>query len=80
MTRVPRVLAYGMGVDNTALLLELASRGKPPDLVLTADTGSDKPESCADLDRYIKPWLAKRAIPFEMTPSATRMRRLLPMI
>ena len=60
------MLAYGMGVDSTALLFELASRGEPPDLVLTADTGSDKPESYAYLDRYIKPWLAKRAIPFEI--------------
>lgn len=66
MSRPPRVLAYGMGVDSTALLFELASRGEPPDLVLTADTGSDKPESYACLDRYIKPWLESHAIPFEM--------------
>ena len=66
MTKPPRVLAYGMGVDSTALLFELASRREPPDLVLTADTGSDKPESYVYLARYIKPWLAKRAIRFEI--------------
>ena len=41
----PKVLAYGIGVDSTALLIELVARGEPPDLVLTADTGSEKPET-----------------------------------
>jgi hypothetical protein len=40
LPRSPRVLAYGMGVDSTALLIELHARGEAPDLVLTADTGS----------------------------------------
>lgn len=35
----PVVLAYGIGVDSTALLVELEAKGTPPDLVLSADTG-----------------------------------------
>ena len=41
----PVVLAYGIGVDSTALLVELESRGTPPDLVITGDPGSEKPET-----------------------------------
>src|SRR3546814_9191882 len=41
----PVVLAYGIGVDSTALLLELESRGTPPDLVITGDPGVEKPET-----------------------------------
>ena len=63
--RPPRVLAYGMGVDSTALLIELHARGQAPDLVLTADTGSDKPASYNYLER-MKHWMAERSIPFEM--------------
>src|SRR3546814_17426989 len=43
----PVVLAYGIGVDSTALLLELESRGTPPDLVITGDPGVEKPETYA---------------------------------
>ena len=40
----PVVLAYGIGVDSTALLVELEARGTPPDLVLSADPGAEKPD------------------------------------
>ena len=43
----PVVLAYGIGVDSTALLIELHARGQAPDLVLTADTGNEKPATYA---------------------------------
>ena len=43
--RAPNVLAYGVGVDSTALLVELEARGEKPDLVITADTGVEKPET-----------------------------------
>ena len=35
----PLVVAYGLGVDSTAMLIEFASRGIKPDLILFADTG-----------------------------------------
>ncbi len=61
----PTVLAYGMGVDSTALLIELVARGEAPDLVLTADTGSDKRESYAYL-AMMRQWMADRNIAFEL--------------
>ena len=58
----PVVLAYGMGVDSTALLVELESRGTPPDLVLSADTGAEKPETY-DYQVMIAAWMAARGSP-----------------
>ncbi len=46
----PVVLAYGVGVDSTALLIEKVARGERIDLVLTADTGVEKPATYAYLD------------------------------
>ncbi len=61
----PVVLAYGMGVDSTALLVELESGGTPPDLVLSADTGAEKPETY-DYQVMIAAWMAARGIPYEV--------------
>src|SRR5205823_7045341 len=41
----PLVVAYGLGVDSTALLVEFARRGIRPDLILFADTRGEKPET-----------------------------------
>jgi 3'-phosphoadenosine 5'-phosphosulfate sulfotransferase (PAPS reductase)/FAD synthetase len=41
----PVVAAWGMGVDSAAMIIELVTRGKPLDPVLTADTGSERPEN-----------------------------------
>ncbi|QOT74535.1 hypothetical protein H5V43_21940 (plasmid) [Sphingobium fuliginis] len=60
----PVVLAYGVGVDSTAMLVELESCGEPPDLVLTADTGVEKPETYA-YQAMMRQWLAARGIPYE---------------
>lgn len=61
----PVVLAYGMGVDSTALLIELVERGEAPDLVLTADTGSDKRESYAYL-AMMRRWMSDHGVAFEL--------------
>src|SRR6516165_3752217 len=45
----PLVVAYGLGVDSTAMLVEFAHRGICPDLILFADTGGEKPETYAYL-------------------------------
>jgi hypothetical protein len=37
----PLVLAYELGVDSTAMLIEFARRGIRPDLILFADTGGE---------------------------------------
>jgi 3'-phosphoadenosine 5'-phosphosulfate sulfotransferase (PAPS reductase)/FAD synthetase len=60
----PKVLAYGIGVDSTALLIELVARGEPPDLVLTADTGSEKPETY-EYQAMMAAWMADRGIAYE---------------
>lgn len=63
--RAPVVLAYGMGVDSTALLIELDARGTPPDLVLTADTGAENPLTY-DYYAMITRWMDRRSIRHEM--------------
>jgi 3'-phosphoadenosine 5'-phosphosulfate sulfotransferase (PAPS reductase)/FAD synthetase len=61
----PVVLAYGIGVDSTALLVELEARGEAPDLVLTADPGAEKPETY-EYQKMIAAWMAARGIPYEV--------------
>ena len=61
----PVVLAYGIGVDSTALLIEKHARGEAPDLCLSADTGVEKPATYAYLD-VIRQWMRDRGIPFEL--------------
>ena len=56
------VPAYGAGRDSTALLIELHRRGIVPDLILFADTGSERPET----NRYlpvINEWLGGVGFP-----------------
>ena len=43
----PLVVAYGMGVDSTAVLVEFAGRRHRPGLILFADTGAEKEETYA---------------------------------
>jgi hypothetical protein len=53
----PLAVAYGLGVDSTAMLIEFVHRGIRPDLILFADTGGEKPETYAYLpviQRYLK--------------------------
>lgn len=61
----PVVLAYGIGVDSTALLVELEARGELPDLVLTADPGAEKPATY-EYQRLITAWMAARGIHYEV--------------
>jgi len=50
------VVSYGMGVDSTAMLIGMHANGERPDLILFADTGSEKPETYAYLP-VINAWL-----------------------
>lgn len=53
----PVVVAYGMGVDSTAMLVGMHARGEPaPDLILFADTGGEK-TSTYDYLPTIQAWL-----------------------
>jgi hypothetical protein len=58
----PLVVAYGLGVDSTALLVEFVRRHICPDLILFADTGGEKPETYAYLG-VIQPFLARSGFP-----------------
>lgn len=62
MIRSPLVVAYGMGVDSTAVLVGFAARGERPDLILFADTGDEKPATYAYLPT-INAWLDSVGFP-----------------
>ncbi len=59
---VPVVVAYGAGVDSTAMLIGLLQRGVRVDLILFADTGSEKPETYAYL-AVMQEWLHRNGFP-----------------
>jgi len=40
--RPPVIAAWGGGVESTAMIVELAERGEPVDMVLFADPGAEK--------------------------------------
>jgi hypothetical protein len=58
----PVCVAYGMGVDSTAMLVGLLRRGIRPDLITFADTGGEKPETYEYLP-IIQAWLAGVGFP-----------------
>jgi hypothetical protein len=58
----PLVVAYGAGVNSTAMLVEFARRGIRPDLILFADTGGEKPETYAYL-AAVRPFLRSAGFP-----------------
>jgi hypothetical protein len=52
----PLVVAYGLGVNSTAMLVEFVNRDIRPDMILFADTSGEKPETYAYLpviQRYL---------------------------
>lgn len=58
----PLVLAYGLGVDSTAVLVGLHQRGIRPDAILFADTGSEHPSTYSYLP-VINCWLRSVGFP-----------------
>jgi hypothetical protein len=56
----PLVVAYGGGVDSTAMLVGFKQRGVRPNLILMADPGSEKDETYQYFRRSIAGW-RKRA-------------------
>lgn len=56
------MVAYGVGVDSTAMLVAMWRHGIRPDLILFADTGAEKPETYAYL-AVIGAWLASVGFP-----------------
>ena len=68
------VLNYGMGVDSTAMIVGLVERGIRPDIILFADTGSEKPETYAYL-ATISEFLARHDFPKVTVVDASQGRR-----
>lgn len=62
MNPEPIIVAYGIGVDSTAMLIGLRDRRIRPDLILAADTGSEKRETLAYLP-IIGAWLEANGFP-----------------
>lgn len=60
--RWPIVLSYGVGVDSTAVIVLLRRSGIRPDLILFANTGSERPETLAYL-AIINDYLARVGFP-----------------
>jgi hypothetical protein len=60
------VVAYGLVVDSTAMLVEFVHRGIRPDLILFADTGGEKPETYQYLS-VIRPFLHRVGFPDVIT-------------
>ncbi|SKA32764.1 hypothetical protein SAMN04488128_103715 [Chitinophaga eiseniae] len=58
----PLIVAYGLGVDSTAVLVELERRGIIPDAILFADTGEEKQETY-DYLPIISSWLSLVGFP-----------------
>lgn len=59
---VPHVVAFGGGVDSTAMVIGLVQRNEPIDLVVFADTGGERPETYAHIELFSS-WLKERGYP-----------------
>jgi hypothetical protein len=60
--RPPHIVAFGGGVDSTAMILGLHEKGLPIDLILFADTGGERPETYAHIENFSK-WLVDNGLP-----------------
>ena len=58
----PHVVAFGGGVDSTAMVIGLVNRKQPIDLILFADTGAERPETYEHIE-YFSKWLKERNYP-----------------
>lgn len=67
------IVSYGMGVDSTALLCLLKQQNTPPDLVIFADTGGEKPETY-HYKKIIEEWLLDNSFPPLVTVKNKRNR------
>jgi hypothetical protein len=65
MTRPPVMVAWGAGVDSTAMIVELVARGEPIDMVLFADPGSEKAETYAFIPLF-RDWMDRHGVASEI--------------
>src|SRR6516165_9726549 len=58
----PMMVAYGAGVNSTAMLAGMVEKGIRPDAILFADTGGEKPETYEYLLK-VGAWLLTKGMP-----------------
>lgn len=64
--RAPLVVAYGLGLDSTAMLVGMVNRGIRPDAILFADVGGEKDETYAFLP-IMNAYLERNGFPTVVT-------------
>lgn len=67
------VASYGAGVNSTAMLVEMCNRAERIDLILFANTGGEKPDTYAYIDKLSR-WLIARGYPAIQTVQKTTKR------
>lgn len=60
--KVPMIVAFGGGMNSTAMLIGMQQQSIKPDLILFADTGGELPETYEHV-RHFADWLQARGLP-----------------
>ena len=60
--RVPTIVAFGGGVDSTAMVIGLVENNSPIDIILFADTGGERPHTYTHIDKFSE-WLISKGYP-----------------
>ena len=58
----PHIVAFGGGVDSTAMIIGLYEKKLPIDLILFADTGGERPETYIHIKNFSE-WLINKGLP-----------------
>lgn len=66
--RLPVTVAFGAGLNSTAMLIGAVFQGQPIDLILFADTGNERPETYKHRDQ-VSEWLQAHGYPAVETVS-----------
>jgi hypothetical protein len=56
------IVAFGGGVDSTAMIIGLYEQKRPIDLILFADTGGERPETYAHIEKFSQ-WCISKGLP-----------------
>jgi hypothetical protein len=71
MNKVPHIVAFGGGVDSTAMIIGLIEQQRPIDLILFADTGGERPHTYEHINSFSK-WLVNKGYPSITTVKKVR--------
>jgi len=62
LSNIPHIVAFGGGVDSTAMIIGLINKNLPIDLILFADTGAEKPHTYEHIKTFSY-WLKEKGYP-----------------